>query len=77
MESISTHTNTAFAIDGLVPEHVVPVSTREGVGEVLRDAARDGLVVAPLGGRGAMHIGNSLARYDIALDLTGLNRVLA
>ena len=77
MERLSTHTNAAFAIDGLVPDRVVPVSTKEAVGEVLQDAARDGLVVAPLGGRGAMHLGNALARYDIALDLTGLNRVLA
>lgn len=67
----------AREVCGLQPSVVVSPADAPQVGEILRYAAAEKLSVIPTGGRSKLHIGSPPARYDIALDLSRMNRVLA
>jgi glycolate oxidase FAD binding subunit len=67
---------SAFAVDGLTPQAAVAPGTYERVAEVMRCAHAEGLAVIPWGGGTRMHIGNVLGRYDIALSLSRLDRIV-
>ena len=64
------------AMSGEAPRQVVRVTRREEVAEAIRAAARDGLRVVPWGGGVALAHETAPARYDVALDLTGLDRIV-
>jgi glycolate oxidase FAD binding subunit len=66
----------AYAVDGLCPSVVVRARDAAGVSAALATAARHGLAVIPWGGGTAIELGNIPTRYDVALDLRGLGRVL-
>lgn len=66
----------AHAIDDCQPSVVVRPETMEQAAEVLTWAGRERLAVAPWGQGMQMHLGVPPQRYDIALSLAGLNRVL-
>jgi glycolate oxidase FAD binding subunit len=65
-----------FSVSGALPRVAVRPRDRDELCEALRAASRDGLTVVPWGG------GVSLAReaapvaFDVAIDLTGLDRVI-
>lgn len=63
-------------IAGVEPLSVRRPATREEVAEVLRSAARDGLTVVPWGGGVSLARERAPERYDVALDLTALDRVV-
>ncbi len=65
-----------FAVDGLTPLAAVSPPTYEQVAEVMRYALAEGLAVTPWGGGAHMHIGNVPGRYDIALSLARLDRIV-
>ena len=67
---------SAFAVDGLTPLVAAAPSTYEQVAEVARYAHAEGLAVISWGGGTHMHIGNVPSRYDIALSLSRLDRVV-
>ena len=67
----------AYAIDGAEPRLVRRPAEPSEAAAALAEAARRGLAVAPQGGRTALALGRPLARYDMALDLTALDRVTA
>ena len=67
----------ARQVDGKVPSAVVQPAEIAQVAEILRFAAAETLAVIPSGGCTKLGIGAAPARYDIALDLSRLNRVLA
>ena len=67
----------AYAIDGAVPALALRPQSRTEVAALLAAANESGLVVVPQGGRTALRLGRPLERYDIALDLTGLDQVIA
>ncbi len=67
---------SAFAVDGLTPRAAVAPSTYEQVAEVMRYAHAEGLAVIPWGGGTHTHIGNVPGRYDIALNLARLDRIV-
>lgn len=50
--------------------------SREEVATLLAAASAASLVVVPLGARTALTLGRPLERYDVALDLTALDRVV-
>ncbi len=65
-----------FAVDGLAPKSVVRPGTPEEVAGVITYANANALAVIPLGGRNHAGIGNLPDRYDLALDMTRLDRVV-
>lgn len=64
-----------FAVDGMAPAAVVRPATAEAAAAVIRHANADKLAVIPVGGKQRAGLGNVPARYDIALDMTGLGGV--
>src|SRR5690349_4999193 len=63
--------------DGKLPSAIVQPADVAQVAAILRFAAMEKLAVIPCGGCTKLGIGSPPARYDIALDLSRLNRVLA
>jgi glycolate oxidase FAD binding subunit len=68
---------SAYQVDGLVPGAAVRPSSAEEIAGVLRFAAAEDLAVIPMGGRTKLDIGMPPRRYDVALDTSRMNRVLA
>ena len=62
---------------GIAPSAVVRPADADQVAEILRFAASEKLAVIPMGGGTKLGIGAAPARYDVALDLSRMNRVLA
>jgi glycolate oxidase FAD binding subunit len=67
----------AYEVDGLRPAAAVKASSAQEIAESLRIAAEEKLAVIPSGGRTKLGIGAPPTRYDVALDLSRMNRVLA
>lgn len=64
------------AIGGRAPAHAVRPASRDEVAEVLRAASRDRLTVVTWGGGVELSAAGPPDRYDVALDLTALDRVI-
>ncbi len=67
---------SSYAIANAVPLAVALPRTEEEVSAVLAVASRLGAAVAPWGGGTRLGLGNPPARYDLALDMRGLGRVV-
>jgi glycolate oxidase FAD binding subunit len=65
-----------FAIDGREPREVVFPESIEQVSAILQAAREQCLAVAPVGHGGFLHLGGLPRRYDLALSLQRLNRVV-
>lgn len=65
-----------FAIDGREPREVVFPESIEQVSAVLRDAGERHLAVAPVGHGAFLHLGGLPRRYDLALSVQRLNRIV-
>lgn len=65
-----------YTIDGVRPRAVETPTSADQVVEILATAAHEGTAVAPVGGGGALRLGNPIERYDVALDMRGLYRIL-
>ncbi|HRC62415.1 MAG TPA: FAD-binding protein, partial [Dehalococcoidia bacterium] len=66
-----------YPIDGVTPRVAFRPETRDEVAALLQAADAAGFTVAPQGSRTTLRLGRPLAAYDVALDLTGLCRVVA
>jgi len=64
-------------VDGLFPSVVIQPADAAQIAEVIRFAAAEKLAVIACGGGTKLGIGSPPTRYDIALDLSHMNRVLA
>lgn len=64
-----------YAVDGVVPAAVVKPASTEEVAEIVRLAKSDSFALIPCGNRTKLGIGMPPARYDFALDMTGLNKI--
>ena len=67
----------AREICGLRPAVVVSPADATQIAEILHFAASEKLSVIPTGGCTKLNIGSRPSRYDVALDFSRLNRVLA
>ncbi|MDE0205720.1 MAG: FAD-binding oxidoreductase [Candidatus Tectomicrobia bacterium] len=65
-----------YALGSRNPAVVAAPCTAEEVAEVLKVATREKLAVVPWGCGTQMHLGPPPSRYDVALSLKNLNRVL-
>lgn len=67
----------AYEVDELRPAAAAIPNSAAEVGEVIRLAAAEKLAIIPSAGRTKLSIGAPPARYDVALDLSRMNRALA
>jgi glycolate oxidase FAD binding subunit len=67
----------ARQVDEMRPQAVVRPADAVQVAEIIRFAAAEKLALIPCGGCTKLGIGSPPGRYDIALDLSRMNRVLA
>lgn len=65
-----------YVMDGVTPAIAFAPADPAEVATLLHAADEAGLAVAPLGARTATALGRPLARYDVALDLRGVDRVI-
>ncbi|HTS10858.1 MAG TPA: FAD-binding oxidoreductase [Candidatus Limnocylindrales bacterium] len=66
-----------YAVDGKIPSIAVRPGSIEEVGEVVKRASAEKLAIIPVGARTKLAIGLPPRQYDVALDMTRLNRVVA
>jgi glycolate oxidase FAD binding subunit len=64
-----------YAVDEIVPSVIAKPVSAEEVAEIVRFAAAENLAIIPSGARSKLAIGMPPSRYDIALDMTGLNKI--
>ena len=64
-----------FFVDGVVPSAVARPASSAEVVEIVRFAKSDKLALIPCGNCTKLGIGMTPARYDIALNMTGLNQI--
>lgn len=65
----------AYAVDFLAPAAAARPESAEQAAEIVRLAAAEKLAVIPVGARSKLGIGQPPLRYDLALDLTRLDRI--
>ena len=75
-DALSFDPDPRYAVDGLRPAFVAAPATPEDVGATLAAANDAGAAVIPFGGGTQMHLGMPPERYDLALDLRRLDRVI-
>jgi glycolate oxidase FAD binding subunit len=66
----------AYTVDGAEPALVTNAQSQADVAAILAVAAANDTAVIPWGGRTQMGLGVPPARYDLALDLRGLDRIV-
>lgn len=64
-----------YVVDGIVPATIVRPQSAEQAAEAVRFACAEKLAVIPCGARTKLGIGMPPERFDIALDVSELNRV--
>ena len=77
LSASSERAPSGYVVDGAAPQLAQRPRTREDVAKLLASAAAAGLAIVPQGGRTALALGRPLDRYDVALDLRGLDRIVA
>jgi len=75
-DALSFDPDPRYAVDGLRPAFVVAPSAPEDVATVLAIAQESGAAVVPFGAGTQMALGMPPERYDLALDLRRLDRVV-
>jgi glycolate oxidase FAD binding subunit len=66
-----------YEIDRKLPAAAVRPGSSEEVAEIVKFAASEKLALVPTGARTKLGIGYAPSRYDLALDMTRLNKVIA
>ncbi|MGH9561751.1 MAG: FAD-binding oxidoreductase, partial [Terracidiphilus sp.] len=66
-----------YAIDGHAPCAIVKPSSREEISEIVKLCSAEKLAIVPCGARSKLSMGAAPARYDVALDMTRLDRIVA
>ena len=66
-----------YEIDRKLPAAAVRPATSEEVAEIVKFAASEKLALVPTGARTKLGIGYAPSRYDLALDMTRLNKLIA
>ena len=66
-----------YEVDGMKPGAAVRPGSREEIAEIVKFAAAENMAVIPTGARTKLGMGLPPRRYDVALDMTRLDRVIA
>jgi glycolate oxidase FAD binding subunit len=67
----------ACEVDGHSPSAILQPESAAEIAEILRFASAERLAVIPMGGRTHLGIGLPPRQYDLALDLSRMNKILA
>jgi len=67
----------ACEVDARTPSAILQPDSAAQIAEALRFASAEGLALIPMGGRSHLGIGMPPRRYDLALDLSRMNKILA
>ena len=65
----------SYAVDELSPSAVAKPASGEQVAEIVRFATLEHLALIPCGNRTKLDIGMPPSRYDVAVDMTALNKI--
>ncbi|MGB6874749.1 MAG: FAD-binding oxidoreductase [Candidatus Acidiferrales bacterium] len=68
---------SAYAVDGIEPQVVARPATPQEVADLVKFAAAEKLAIISVGARTKLCIGMPPARYDFAIDMTRLDRVIS
>ncbi|HKV46602.1 MAG TPA: FAD-binding oxidoreductase [Candidatus Acidoferrales bacterium] len=68
---------SGYAVDGIAPNAALQPSSPEEILEIVKFAASENVAIVVSGARTKIGIGLAPRRYDIALDVTRLNRIVA
>lgn len=66
----------SYAVDGMIPDAAVRPPSVEGVSKVVAIANEQGLATIPIGGGTQRGLGNPPRRYDLAVDMRGLDGLI-
>ena len=66
----------SYELDGVRPSRVERPGSVDDLSTTLKKVHEDAQAAVIWGGGTRMHVGNSVARYDVAVDVTGLDRVV-
>jgi len=66
---------SAYAVDGVIPKAAARPGTAQEISELVKFAAAENLAIIPTGARSKLGIGMPPERYDLAIDMTRLDRV--
>ncbi|MCX8250550.1 MAG: FAD-binding oxidoreductase [Dehalococcoidia bacterium] len=66
----------SYKLDGITPSRIERPDTVDNLSTVLKSIHSDRQAAVLWGGGTRMHVGNTVARYDAAVDMTGLNRIV-
>src|SRR5580698_8879164 len=75
--SIEPEQLASFGIDGMRPAAVLRPESKAHVAEIVKFAGSEKLSVIASAGRTKLNIGLPPRRYDLALDMSGLNKIIA
>ncbi|HKF51090.1 MAG TPA: FAD-binding oxidoreductase [Candidatus Acidoferrales bacterium] len=67
----------AYTVDGLAPQIAARPASAQEVSELVKFAAAEKLAVIPTGARTKLGVGMPPSRYDLAIDMTRLDRVIS
>ena len=67
----------AYSVDGIAPQIVARPASAQEVSEIVKFAAAEKLAVISTAARTKLGIGMPPARYDLAIDMTRLDRVIS
>lgn len=68
---------SSYAVDGITPKIAVRPGAAQEIAELVKFAAVENLAVIPTSARTKLGIGMPPARYDLAIDVTRLDRVIS
>ena len=77
IETLTGSVTSEYAVDGKAPGVVARPTSPQGISESMSVASEHGLSVSPLGGRTRTGLGNAPESLDLAIDMTGVDQVLA
>ena len=77
IDSVTGDSTSDYSVEGTTPSVVARPVSPQGISEVLAIASEHGLSVSPLGGRTRTGLGNVSESLDLAIDMTGVNQVMA
>ncbi|MFP6570663.1 MAG: FAD-binding oxidoreductase [Dehalococcoidia bacterium] len=66
----------SYKLDGITPSRIERPDTVDNLSTALKSIHSDQQAAVLWGGGTRMHVGNTVARYDAAVDMTNLNRIV-